>query len=142
MSRHKYCIVIITYHIYIVPAPEVSLSSAPTPLIAGTPLTLICTIILDTIIDINVVVDIVSEILTDGGSIINTYNMSSGFIVQPLVIPVLSITYTSVTCAATVRQLVIDPLILTSSQSVALVNTSIEGEYICTINYNLCIAIL
>ncbi len=110
-----------------VPAPGVSLSTPPSPLTAGTPLTLTCTITLDLAVDVNVVVDIVSEISTSGDSITDTYS-ATGSTVQPLVIPVPSTTYTAVTCRATVRRPSTDPFVLTSSQGMALVGITVEGE--------------
>ncbi len=113
-----------------VPTPGVSLSSPPSSLIAGTSLTLNCTIILDPVVDVNVVVDIVSEKSTNNGDhIMNTFT-ATGSTVQQLFINPLSTMHTAVTCRATVRRPSTDPFVLTSSQGMDTVTLTVQGEYI------------
>ncbi len=116
------------YFVCTVPTPSVSLSTPPSPLIAGTPLTLSCTITLNSAVDVNVVVDIVTEISTDGDPITSTYTATAST-VQPLTIPVMCHTYTRITCNATVRRPSTDPFVLTSSQGVASVDITVQREY-------------
>ncbi len=108
-----------------VPTPGVSLTPPPSPITAGTPLTLTCTITLSNAVDLNVVLDYVWEISTNTIPITN-HSIASESITDILSIPILSIRYTGVTCRATVRRP--NQFIITSSQGSASVDMSVEGE--------------
>ncbi|XP_064386142.1 mucin-2-like isoform X2 [Halichondria panicea] len=88
-----------------IPTPEVTLTTPPSPLTAGTSLTLTCTITVDNAVDLNVVVDIVWEISTDSDPITipSTATGSVPTFTNTLTIPILSTRYTGVTCRATVN---------------------------------------
>ncbi len=116
-----------------VPTPGVSVSSPPSTLTAGTPLTLTCTIAVNNAVDVTVEVDIVWEISTDNGPVTSTSTATSVLtFTSTLSIPVLSTRYTGVTCRATVRRPNNDQFIISSSQGSDSVNLLVEGKLVYT----------
>ncbi len=114
-----------------VPTPGVTLTTPPSPITAGYPLTLTCTITVDNAaVDLNVVVDIVWEISTDTTPITIT-STASGSVVDTLTIPIFSTRYTGVTCRASVRRPSDDPFVITSSQGLASVDITVRVESKC-----------
>ena len=123
-----YCLCILP----VVPMPTVSVAPPSSPLYAGTPLSLTCTITVDAAVDVNVIVDITWERVQSSGDPITTISMATesttNTYTDTLDIAILSSNDRAVNCRAIVRPVISVTTIINSPQGNDNISIVVQSE--------------
>ena len=119
------------YHLFAVPAPNVSLIPPPSSLMAGTPHTLTCSITVSSAVDVDVTVDVTWAVTTHTDPILtnSTATGSVSSFTDTLNIPILSTRYTGAICRARVRHSSPSAFIVDSSERISTINFTVQGMH-------------